>query len=410
MKINVLIISKLESTLQQIKQLIQDEEIDVVGESPGGATALDKVENLSPDIVVMTLGSNESDVLSLTERILLNKPRSFIILLLEQMNIEIFQQATSVGAHNIIEFPSTAKQLSDYIKGVYTSETARLSALNEKTNLSWASKVITVFGSKGGLGKTTIAVNLATRLAEKKKKVALVDLDLQFGDVPIFMDIEPKDTIAELVQEVYAPTIDSVRSYMVVHSNGVHILCAPKSPEYAEVVTAEKVQRFLSLLRTYYDYVIVDTAPSFNEVTLTMIESSTNVLFVTGLDISVLKNSKLSMKILESLGQKEKINVIANRVVERNSITLNDVENILGCPIWAKIPMDYKVAITALNRGLPIVTASRNTKITQALSDIADLILEGNNDKRKISAMKRKRSRRARKQNPKERNSATVLI
>ena len=393
MKINVLLISKLENTLQNLRQLIQDEEIAVVGESPGGSKALDKIENISPDIIIMTLGTGEMDVLSLTERILLHKPRSFIILLLEQMNVETLQQATRAGAHNICEFPSSAREFSDYIKRVYSSETARLNALHEKTNLTWMSKVITVFGSKGGLGKTTIAVNIATKLAEKKKKVALVDLDLQFGDVHIFLDIDPKDTIAELVQEVLTPNIDSVRSYMVVHPNGVHVLCAPKSPEYAEVITAEKVQSLLGLLRTYYDYVIIDTATSFNEVTLTAIESSSTVLFITGLDISILRNSKLSMSILDSLQQKEKMNVIVNRAVDGNTISLSDVQNILGSPIWAKLPIDYKVAISALNRGVPIVTSAPKTKISHSLTDITEMLLNGNNngENRKQSPKEKKR-------------------
>lgn len=406
MKINVLLVSKLDFTLRNLRQYIQDEEIAVVGESPGGSKALDKIENLSPDIIIMTLGSGELDVLSLTERILLQRPRSFIILLLEELNVQAMQQATKVGAHNITEFPTSAKEFGEYIKSVYTSETARLNALHEKTNLTWMSRVITVFGSKGGLGKTTIAVNLATKLAEKKKKVALIDLDLQFGDVHIFLDIDPKDTIAELVREVYTPNIDSVRSYMVVHSNGVHVLCAPKSPEYAEVVTAEKVQSLLSLLRTYYDYVIIDTAPSFNDVTLTAIESSSTVLFVTGLDISILKNSKLSMTILDSLQQKDKLNVIVNRTVEGNTITLADVQNILGCPIWAKIPIDYKVAISALNRGVPIVTAAPNTKLTQSLSEIADLLHKGN-EKQNTQKARSKDKKKPREKNKEARKTKT---
>lgn len=380
MKINVLLVSKLDSTLQKMRQLITDEDITIIGESGGGSKALDKIENLSPDIIVMTLGAGDMDVLNLTERIILHKPRSFVILLLEEMNIETMQQAVRIGAHNITEFPATNKDFAEYIKTVFTSETTRLQALNEKSSLSWMSRVVTIFGSKGGLGKTTIATNLAVKLAANKKKVALIDLDLQFGDVHIFLDIEPKDTIAELVQEVIVPNIDTVRSYMVVHSSGVHVLCAPKSPEYADVVSAEKVQSLISLLRSYYDYVIIDTPPTFNDVILTAIESSATVLFVTGLDISILKNSKLSMSILESLQQRDKIKVLVNRAVEINTITLNDVQKILGCPIWARIPSDYKVAVTALNRGVPIVTLSPNTKLSQSMSEIATLLLSGNED------------------------------
>jgi pilus assembly protein CpaE len=242
------------------------------------------------------------------------------------------------------------------------------------------SRVITVFGSKGGLGKTTIATNLAVKLASYKKKVALVDLDLQFGDVHVFLDIEPKDTIAEMVQEVHTPNIDTVRSYMVVHSSGVHVLCAPRSPEYADVVSAEKVQSLIGLLRSYYDFVIIDTPPTFNEVALTAIESSATVLFVTGLDISILKNSRLSMSILDSLQQMDKIRVLVNRAVEVSTITISDVQKILGCPIWARIPSDYAVAVSALNRGMPFVSLSPKTKLSQSLSEIASLLLSGRED------------------------------
>ncbi|HEX3039425.1 MAG TPA: AAA family ATPase, partial [Caproiciproducens sp.] len=261
MKINVLLVSKLESTLNAMRKLIDDEEIAVVGESSGGVRALDKIENTSPDILIMTLGGGDSDVLNLTERVVLHKPRTFVILLAENTDAGTLMEATRAGAHNITEFPATAKEFAEYIKSVYNSETTRLNSLAEKQNITWMSRVITVFGSKGGLGKTTIATNIAVRLAQSGKKVALVDLDLQFGDIHIFLDIEPKETIAELVQDVYTPNIDSVRSYMVVHSSGVHVLCAPKSPEYSEVVSPDRVQSLLSLLRSYYDFVIIDTPP-----------------------------------------------------------------------------------------------------------------------------------------------------
>lgn len=393
MKINVLLISKSENTLGAMRRMIQDEDIEVVGETSGGVKALDKIENTSPDIIIMTLGGGDTDVLNLTERIILHKPRTFVILLTETMDMEIMKEAIRVGAHNITEFPTSEKSFGEYIKSVYNSEMTRLNSLVEKQNISWMSRVITVFGSKGGLGKTTIATNIAVKLAQSRKKVALVDLDLQFGDIHIFLDIEPKETIAELVQDVYTPNIDTVRSYMAVHSSGVHVLCAPKSPEYAEVVSPDKVQSLLSLLRSYYDYVIIDTPPSFNEVTMTAIESSSTVLFVTGLDVSILKNSKLSLSLFESLRQKEKVRVLVNRAVEINTITLNDVQRIIGCPIWAKIPSDYKVAVTALNRGVPFIISAPKTKLSLAVADVANLLLTGDSDYdiQKLSPKERKK-------------------
>lgn len=377
MKINVLLISKMERNLGLLKRMIDDEEIVVLGDSAGGSLALDKIENTSPDIIIMTLGAGDTDVLNLAERIILHRPRTFVILVAEHLDVEMMQSSVKVGCHNIIELPTSQKEFSDYIKSVYNNEKIRLKSLNEKENLLWSSTVISVFGAKGGLGKTTIAANLAVKLAEKRKKVVLVDLDLQFGDINIFLDIEPKETIIELVQEVLTPNIDSVRSYMTVHSSGVHVLCAPRSPEYAELVSPERVLSLLSLLRTYYDYVIIDTAPSFSEINMTAIESSSFIFFLTGLDISILKNSKLSISLLESLQQTDKIRVIVNRSVDMSTITINDVQKIIGYPIWAKIPSDYKVAVNALNRGIPFVTAAPNSKLGQSIDELASTLVSG---------------------------------
>lgn len=378
MKIRIMLISKMDRTINHIKDMIQDEELTIIGESSTGSIALDKIENVTPDIVIMPLGSGDTDVLSLAERIILDRPRIHVILLTEHMDVEVLQSAIKIGAHNIIEFPTNAKDFAEYIKSVFHAETARINSLSEgKKTLSWMSRVVTIFGPKGGLGKTTIAVNLAARLAQDNKKVVLVDLDLQFGDVHIFLDIEPTDTIAELVQEFFNSNIDSVRSFMTVHSSGIHVLCSPKSPEYAETISAEKIQSLLSLLRSYYDYVIIDTPPFFTDVIITALESSSTILFVTGLDISILKNSKVSLALLDSLQMSDKTRLIVNRAVDMSSITVDDVQKILGFPIWAKIPSDYKVAVTALNRGIPFVTSTPGSKLSQSIEDIAKMLTNG---------------------------------
>lgn len=380
MKIKILIISKISKNINALRSMIDDEELVVIGDSIGGTFGLDKIENTSPDIILMTLDAGDTDVLNLAERITLHRPRTYVILVAENLDIKTMQTAVKVGCHNITELPSTPKEFSDYIKTVYNNETMRIKSLSENEALLWSSTVITVFGAKGGIGKSTIAANLAVKLAEKRKKVALVDLDLQFGDLHIYLDIEPKDTIIELVQDFKSPNIDLVRSYMNVHSSGVHLLCAPKSPEYAELVSAEKVQGLLGLLRNYYDYVIVDTAPSFSEVNMTAIESSSIIFFVTGLDISILRNSKISVSILESLKQTDKIRIVVNRAMDMNSITINDVQRIIGYPIWAKLPSDYKVAVNALNRGIPFITGAPKSKLSESITGLANILTSGSSD------------------------------
>lgn len=377
MAINVMLISKQEAFLDNMRQLITAEDINIAGDAPGGALAMEKIENIAPDVLIINSGRNDNEALNLAERITQNRPRIFVVLVMEELTVEGLQAANAAGVHNVIALPSSSKEICDYIHMVYTAETNRLSALNENSQVTWMSKCITVFSSKDGLGKTSLATNLAVKLAEHRRKVVLVDLDLEFGDVHTFMDINPKDTISELAQDFYAPTIDAIRSYMTVHPSGVHVLCAPKSPEYADVVSAECVSTILSLLRSYYDFVIIDTASNFSDVTLTAIEASSTVFMMTGMDISTLKNSKLALSVLESLKQNTKVRVVVNRAIESSSISLDDVSRVVEAPLAAYIPNDYNVAVSALNRGEPFVHSFPKSKLASCVSKLVDTLIAG---------------------------------
>lgn len=393
MKIRVLLISKSEQYLSKIKTMINDEEITLIGESTGGTAALDKVDSTSPDIIVMSFGVGDTDILNLTERIILHKPKTHVILLTEYLDVDLLQSAMKVGAHNVIVYPTSAKEFSDYIKSVYHTESIRVNAFNERQSLSWMSRIITLFGPKGSMGKTTIAVNLAVELAQKGNKVALVDLDLQFGDVSLFMDFDSADTILELMEESFSANIDAVRSFMTIHPSGVHVLSAPRSPEYAEMISGEKVQVLLNLVRTYYDFVIIDSSSSFNEVNLTALEASSLIYFVLSEDdLSVLKNAKLCLSLLTSLQQGDKIKLILNRVDDPHSIGIKDVEEILGIPPYAKLPNDPKTARGAINRGIPFVIDTRNCKLSQAIASMADSLMSGDQSIEIIDIKKKKNS------------------
>ena len=149
------------------------------------------------------------------------------------------------------------------------------------------------------------------------------------------------------------------------------------------------MQGLLSLIRSYYDFVIVDTASTFDDITMTAIEAANTVFFVTGLDVSILKNSRVSMNLLDSLQQKEKLWVIVNRAVEMNSISLADVEKVLHEPIRAKLPSDYMVAVNALNKGVPFVTGAAGSKLSVAMKEIAKALMSGEKDSTKTGKAKK---------------------
>lgn len=391
--INIMIVSRQEAAVSALRHFIsEDPDLEVSADARGGESALEKVETIAPDELIIWADENDPDAINLAERIILRKPRTFVILLVPELSIDIYTAAANAGCHNVFPYPEEGKELIDLIHRVYNTESGRLSALTTNQRVTWSSRVLTVFGAKGGLGKTTIAVNLAMKLAALKKKVAIVDLDLQFGDVHIFMDVDPKDTISDLMQDMANPTIDTVRSYMTVHPSGVHLLCAPKSPEYADLVSAEKLQTVLGLLRSYYDFVIIDTAANFTDPIITALEASTTILFLTGLDVSILKNSKVAMSILDSLGQKKKVRAIINRAVEINSITIADVQRIVDAPILSRVPSDYMMAVAALNRGQPFVQSAPRSKLSLAVADMAEKLAEGkdNFDLQQLSPKERR--------------------
>lgn len=379
--ISVVLVSRQAETCRTLREFLgADPELDLVAEVSDSDEALKKVDLLSPNILLISSGESDTDALCLAERVIQRKPRTFVILLPQHLTLESMQAASSAGCHNIAAFPENARELCDYIHRVYNAEYDRIAALDTNEHSTWSSKIITVYGAKGGLGKTTIATNLALMLAKQKKKVAIVDLDLLFGDVHIFMDVEPKETIADLMQEPFSTSIDSVQAFMTVHPSGIHILCAPKTPEYAETVSGDQIQSLLALMRSYYDYIVIDTGVNFSDPILAALEASTTILFVTGLDVSILKNSKTAMAVLESLGQKKKVRAIINRAVEINSITIADVHRIVDVPILSRIPSDYLVAVAALNQGQPFVQSAPKAKLSLAIRDIAEKIITGSDN------------------------------
>jgi len=241
---------------------------------------------------------------------------------------------------------------------------------NKIKRVNWESKVITVFGTKGGIGKTTTSVNLAVALAQMGKKIALIDLDLQFGDVGVFLDLEPKDSIAELVQEKSSFEIDTIKSFMALHSSGVSVLAAPKSPEYAEIVTAEHIEKIINTVRPYFDYIIIDTPPAFNDSTLMAIDNSNFVLFVITLEISTLRNAKISSEVFNTLNQKEKLKIVVNRD-HASGISIKDAEKVLGSEIFFRMISDWKTAISSLNKGIPIVLDSPKSELANQFNALA---------------------------------------
>jgi pilus assembly protein CpaE len=313
---------------------------------------MEKSFSLMPGAIVISLG-DDGDALGLASKLYVLLPGCTVILLSGTIDLPLFEKAMHAGVRKILDINCDAGVLVDSIKSGFGVEKARVQNFSNEI-IGSKSRVISVFGAKGGIGKTTIASNLGVSFAQAGNRTIIIDLDLQFGDVNLFFDLEPRDTIAELVQVKQSFDIDTVRGFIKLHSSGVSVLCAPKSPEFSEIIKGEHIEKIINTIRPYYDYIIVDTPSVFNETTLVGIENSDMLLLVVSLDISSLRNARISMDVLESLQQKDKVNVLVNRNAP-GIISVKDAQSILDFPIRYKVSNDWKTATSALNRGLPLI-------------------------------------------------------
>jgi pilus assembly protein CpaE len=235
------------------------------------------------------------------------------------------------------------------------------------------SSLICVLGPKGGIGKTLTSANLAVALALSGKRVAIVDLDLQFGDVGLSLGLVPTRTIFDLVKSGGSLDSDKIEAYLTPHSSGVRVLMVPVRPDQASSVTIEFLRELYPLLRARNDFVIVDTPPGFSPEVIASIDSSTHICMVGMLDSLSLKNTKLGLETLELMGYKrDRIRVVLNRADTNVGVTQDDVSAIVGRAPDVLVP-SHRDVVRSVNEGTPIVQGKPRTDAAQSFRRLAEL-------------------------------------
>jgi pilus assembly protein CpaE len=236
--------------------------------------------------------------------------------------------------------------------------------------------MICVLGPKGGTGKTLVSTNLSVSLALAGRRAALVDLDLQFGDIGLALGLRPDKTIHDLARSGGSLDSEKLGAYLVKHESGLQVLMAPTRPDQASTVTVDFLRDVFTTLRSMCDYVIVDTPPGFTPEVIAAIDLSSDICIVGMLDSLSLKNTKLGLETLELMGyDPNHITLILNRADTRVGITLEDVDAIIGRPPQVFIPSDRQIPIS-VNDGTPIVIQEERSEAARAFQKLAGHYME----------------------------------
>ena len=391
--IKVLIVDDIAETRDHLTKLLGFEsDIEVVGAADSGRQALQMAGQMRPDVVLMDINMPDMDGIAATEQMATEVPTASVVMMSVQGEADYLRRSMLAGAREFLVKPFSSDELTASIRQVYTREREKQGRITVTNVAAAAAKagrgagrepgqVVAVFSPKGGVGRTTIAVNFAVAAAaDLGLKTVLVDGSFQFGDVGVLLNLNPKNkSIADLVPEMEAGgEPESIDTFVINHSSGVRVLLAPPSPEMAEMITPVGIRKILEALRATNDLVVVDCTANFSDTTLAILDLADVILTALTLEITSIKNMRLFLEVADQLGYEgSKIKLILNRADSTLGIRVADVEHSIGRKVDHTIVSDGRSVVYALNRGVPFVLSNREAQVSQDILRLATAITGG---------------------------------
>ena len=395
-QIRVLIVDDIAETRDHLTKLLGFEsDVEVVGSAASGSEALAMASTLLPDVVLMDINMPDMDGIAATEKLSAQVPTTSVVMMSVQGEADYLRRSMLAGAREFLVKPFSSDELTASIRQVYTRERdkqSRMSAMpvasagtgggagggaGSSDDGSHDGHIVAIFSPKGGVGRTTVAVNMAVAAAtELGRSVVLMDGSFQFGDVGVLLNLNPKNkSIADLVPELEAGELESVDTFVINHSTGIRVLLAPPSPEMAELITPSGVKKVLEALRRTHDLVVVDCTSWFNETTLAILDAADTVLTMLSLEITSIKNMRLFLEVADQLGyEPNKIKLVLNRSDSSLGIRIADVESSIGRKVDHTIVSDGRSVVYALNRGVPFFLSNREAQVSQDIFRLAQAV------------------------------------
>ena len=382
----ILIVDDIPETREHLTKLLGFEaDMEVVGTAESGPEAIELARKLSPDVVLMDINMPGMDGIATSEELSTTVPSAAVIMMSVQGEADYLRRSMLAGAREFLVKPFSADELTTSIRKVHEralekqsraaerGETPARAAAHSPAQRGPEGVIVTIFSPKGGVGRSTIAVNLAVAAAREGRRVALVDGSLQFGDVGVLLNLDSRHrSIADLVPEIAAGEPESLETVLVRHDSGVDVLLAPPTPETAELITPAYMRAVLQRLRIDHDLVVVDTPPVLTDMTLAMLDVADRIVALLTLEITNIRNLRVFLEVAHDLGYDDsRLTLVLNRADSSLGIRVSDVERSIGRKVDHSIVSDGRSVVYALNRGVPFVISNPEAQVSQDLFRLA---------------------------------------
>lgn len=375
---NIVIVDRDKDFASKLENLLCREPGREVLTLPALARLSDQISESDAHVVVFGPSSPLDAALEAVGELAVRVPATGAVLVVPKITTELMRQAMRAGFNDVVSADGTFGEVAASVADAYADVVRRRVAsgsVQANSENDGRGKVVTVFSMKGGVGKTVIASNLGAALAsELGLRTVLLDLDLQFGDTGIMLQLKPERTIYDAIQVYDRLDTQMLKGFLTKHKSGLEVLLAPVRPDEAESVTASRLTRIIALLREMADIVIIDTPAAFDENVLTAIDKSDEIFAVATMDVASIKNTRISLQKLRQLGYDESlVKIVLNRADSKVWLEASEVEHAVEGGIAVRIPSDRLVP-RSVNKGIPVVIDAPKSPVARSLVDMARAI------------------------------------
>ncbi len=325
------------------------------------------LSGMSKSVFIIDVSVNTKKYLDFISDISAACPECKIIAVSDSPSVDLIVKVMRSGAKDFISAPVIKSELFDILDKIYNQ-------FKTGSGFETKSRVITVFSNKGGIGKTSIASNLALELAKiTKENVALVDLNFQFGDITTFLDLKPSFNISYVLENLTRINSEFLLNTLEKYKNtSLYILADPPCFKQAENVTKAQIVKLVELLKNTFSYIVIDAESGFEGKTITALDNSDLIFLVTVASLPALRNCQRILDLFQKLGyDNDKTQIVINRYMENDEITVEDVEKVLDKEVYWKIPNNYFTLMAAINKGISVSEANPDSNVAKSYKELA---------------------------------------